>query len=122
MKKLLIVSIVILFTLSSCKKDEPTPAKSLVGTRWSSFNYKSVVDNSNVYKILYFKNETEIEYYSASEKTKIIGSKEIITYTYSHPTLTVVRKNTVNSNGDFTIVGTVSDTFINIFSADYSKE
>ncbi len=109
--------------LFSCKKESETvPQKTLIGSRWSSFNYKSVVDNSNVYKILYFKNDTEVEYYSAIEKTKLVGTKDVLIYTYSHPKLTVSRLVTVNNNKPFTSEGTVSDTFLNIIGSDYTKE
>ena len=116
------ITAILLISLFSCKKDDVIPQKSLIGSRWSSFSYKSVLDNSNVYKILYFKNETEVEYYFATEKTRVNGAKEILTYTYAHPKLIVSRVNTVNNNKPFTSEGTVNDGFLTVMSNDYTKE
>ena len=116
-----IILSIILFACKSTEEIKPVE-KALVGTRWSSFSFKSVVDGSSVYKMLVFINNNEVEYYSATEKTKLVGTKEILTYTYVHPKLTVSRTTTVNNNKPFTSEGSVYDSFINIMSADYSKE
>lgn len=123
MKKILLL--LILSSLFSCKKDDSTqvtPTKTLVGSRWSSFSSKSIVDGSNIYKMLYFKSATEVEWYSATEKSSVIGTKEILVYEYSHPKLTVKRTTSFNNNPPFTLSGNVNDTFINVFGSDYNKE
>lgn len=116
------ISIAFLVLLFSCKKEEAIPAKSLVGTRWSSFSYKSVLDGSNVYKILFFVNTTEVEYYSATEKTKLVGTKEVLSYEYVHPKLTITRTTTVNNNKPFVSEGNVFETFLNALNTDYTKD
>jgi len=116
-----IILSILLFACKSTEEVKPVE-KTLVGSRWSSFSFKSVVDGSSVYKMLVFINNNEVEYYSATEKTKLVGTKEILTYTYVHPKLTVSRTTTVNNNKPFTSEGSVYDSFINIMSADYSKE
>lgn len=116
-----IILSILLFACKSTEEVKPVE-KTLVGTRWSSFSFKSVVDGSSVYKMLVFINNTEVEYYSATEKTKLVGTKEILTYTYVHPKLTVSRTTTVNNNKPFTSEGSVYDTFLTVIGADYTKE
>ena len=118
----IVITAILLVSLFSCKKDDVTPQKTLIGSRWYSFSYKSVLDGSNVYKVLFFKSDTEVEYYSATEKTKVNGTKEVLLYSYAHPKLTVSRTTTVNNNKPFTSDGTVNDTFLTIIGTDYTKE
>lgn len=107
----------IAIALSSCSKtDTPTPIKpSLVNTRWSTFSFKAFIDGSNVYQILRFKSETEVEVYSATEKTAIIGDIEVRTYSYNDPALTITSKN-------IPATGQVSTGMIRIYGKDYTKE
>ena len=101
--------------LASCSKPDTPVAPSLVGTRWSSFSFKSVVDGSSVYNILRFTTATDVEYYSATEKTKLVGTIDNRTYTYADPNVVIT------ANGK-TFAGTVSGSTLRIFGADYTKE
>ncbi len=122
MKKVLSMLFLVSFVLFvGCSKDEEkelTP--KLVNTLWSSFSYKSTIDGTNVYKMIRFKSETELEYYSATEKTKIIGNVDILKYVYNYPTISITFDGQ-NMNGK-TIDGMVTESFIKINEYTYTKE
>ncbi len=112
----LFTSLLLLIAMSGCSKTEPAPvAPSLVGTRWSAFSFKSVATGANVYELFRFTTTTNVEVYSATEKTAIIGQIENRAYTYVDPVLTM----TVNGKP---LVGSASPTLIRIGGKDYTKE
>lgn len=116
MKKLFLLFFAI--TMFSCDKETENaePENMLIGTKWSTFSFKSTAGQEDVYKILRFLNETEVEDYSATEKTRVIGDIDILKYTYNHPNLTIIRENGYTSTGE------VFDTFIRVDGSDYTKE
>ena len=113
MKKLIPI---LLLILTACGQDEPTPdtAFNLQGTRWSAYSFTSTVSGADVYKMMYFRSATEVEYYSARERTDIFSEVEVYTYQYTEPTLTITIDGQLHE-------GTVSPTFIRVFGKDFEK-
>lgn len=106
----------LLTALLGCSKSDPAPvAPTLTGTRWSAFNFKSVVTGANVYQILKFNTATSMEIYSATEKTAIVGTPQIASYTYADPTITISFNNQSTS-------GTVSGNTLRYGGKEYVKE
>ncbi|MDB5241433.1 MAG: hypothetical protein JWP57_2058 [Spirosoma sp.] len=115
MKKTLLFLSLLALCLA-CSKSDPAPvAPTLTGTRWSAFNFKSVIDGSNVYQILKFNTATTMEIYSATEKTAIVGTPQPATYTYADPTVTISFNNQSTS-------GTVSGNTLRYGGKEYVKE
>ena len=121
MKKVILLLAVLPLLFVGCSKDDANDVTpKLVNTLWSSFSYKSTIDGTNVYKMIRFKSETELEYYSATEKTKIIGSVDVLKYVYNYPTISITFDGQ-NMNGK-TIDGEVTESFIKINESTYTKE
>jgi hypothetical protein len=121
MRKIVFLLAVLPLLFAGCSKDDSEPENyNLVGTLWSAFNYKSAIDGTNVYRMIRFKNKSELEYYSASEKTKIIGDINVLPYVYNHPKISVTF-NGENMNGN-TIDGEITESYIKIGDYTYMKE
>lgn len=120
MKKLFYLTL-ILAAMVSCSSDpEQTVEKSLTGTLWSTFYYHSQVNGSDVYLMLRFISNDQLEYYAATEKSQLTGIKDTLTYVYTHPSLLV---NFTGTNLDGQVhTGEVGDTYIQLLTYTFSKE
>lgn len=114
-KTFLILSL--LFVLFSCKKEEDSP--SLVNTYWSAYSYTSLFGDEKVYKMLHFISATQVEYYSAEERSVLIGTKNILSYTYTHPSISIVFEGE-NLNGN-TYEAIINGDHITLNDYTYSK-
>lgn len=114
MKKFILMTLIVVAFIG-CSKDEPEPEPTLTGTLWSSYSYKSIVGNEDVYRMLRFINENKMEYYSAAQKSRVIGKKDTLIYTYSHPAL-IVQFETNTANGE------VFENYLILGQNTYNKE
>jgi|GEM_PF-6731264 len=107
-----ILTLLLLLLLAACHQEEPQP--SLEGSRWAAFDYSSSLDGSQVYQILTFTSETEVQRYAAREKTDILNTPVSLPYAYDHPHLSITLAGAVYT-------GTVGEGFIRILDKDYER-
>lgn len=119
MKTKTVLLLIAVLIIASCKKDEPVN-NPLIGTKWSTFQYTSIISNKDVYSIMFFRTSDTVEYYFATEKTNIIGSINKLHYSYSSPTISILL-NGQDMDGN-THEATYYDSFIRFLEHDYTKE
>lgn len=119
MKKLILLTLII-SAFASCSKEEPEIKPTLAGTLWSSYFFKTTFGGEDVYKMLRFISEDKVEYYSATEKSRLIGTKDTLRYEYNQPVLSVDFIGE-NMNGK-TYTGEVFENYLILGQSTYNKE
>ena len=113
------LSMIMILALAGCSsKDDPEPPNLLSGTQWEAFLFTTFLDNEDVYLVLKFTSNTEVESFSYRDDISNISTDiEKLTYTLIDDENFTIN----NSNGDL-VEGTISGNSIFFKGLRYRKQ
>ena len=89
-----------MFTFSSCSKEEKEPTNPIVGTKWCSSYLESVI-------VLEFVSNNDFMEYYTDKSGNIKGNVDYGTYQFSNNTVTFITQDNISKMKSATINGSI---------------